>query len=238
MKRLLALSVPLLALSAPAVAQTTLYDGAGGQRVSQYGGWLVFPPGFETFAGGATVLNTTLPDNSTQAGFSRFDQTLNRTQGFSLGFTLKVDSETHDGVNGPNRSGVSVIAITSDLMGIELGFWSDRIWAQSGPSFTKAEEGFFDTTAALTNYSLQISGSNYQLLANGTSVVSGALRNYSSSGLLAYNTTNFLFFGDNTTSARGAFRTSRVTLSNAPEPGTVGLLALGGLLLAHRRRKE
>jgi PEP-CTERM motif len=237
MKRLLALTLPLLALSAPAVAQTTLYDGAGGQKVSQYGGWLVFPTAFETFAGGATVLNTTVPDNSTQAGFSRFDQTLNRAQAFSLGFTLKVDSETHDGVNGPNRSGVSVIAITSDLMGIELGFWSDRIWAQSGPGFTKAEEGLFDTTAALANYSLQISGTSYQLLANGTPVVGGALRNYSSSGLIAYNTSNFIFFGDNTTSARGSFRTSRVTLTTAPEPGTLGLLGLGGLLLARRRRK-
>lgn len=229
--------LPFLALSAPALAQTVLYDATGGQKVSQFGGWTVAPLPIESFAGGTTVINTTLPDNSLQGGFARQDYALNRNLGFTLGFTLKVDSETHDGPNGPDRSGVSVIALASDLTGIELSFWSDRVWAQSGPSFTKAEEGLFNTTTALTSYSLQLVGSSYQLLANGSVILTGALRSYASSGLPAYNTPNLLFFGDDTTSARGAFRTSRITLSSAPEPGTFGLLALGGLLVARRRRR-
>ena len=240
MKRLLALPLSILCLSAPVLAQTVLYDAAGGQKVSQFGGWIVNPLSSESFVASTTLFDTTLPDNSVKGGFSRFDQPLSRVAGFSLGFTMKLDSETHDGLNGPDRSGVSVIAITSDLMGIELGFWSDRVWAQSGPGFTKAEEGLFNTTAALTNYSLQVAGTNYQLLANGTPVVSGLLRNYSSFGA-PYNLPNFLFFGDDTTSARGSFRTSRVTLGGvAPEPSTIGLLVLGGLLMVRRhnlRRK-
>lgn len=235
--RSLTLSLSLLALPLASHAQTVLYDATGGQKVSAFGGWTVFPTAFETFSAGGTLYDTSTL-NSSQGGFSRLDQTLNRATGLTLGFTMQVVSETHDGINGPNRAGVSVIALTSDLMGIELGFWQDRVWAQSGPDFLKAEEGLL-TTTALTTYSLVIAGSNYQLLANGTPVVSGPLRNYSAFGL-PYNTANFLFFGDDTTSARGSFRTTRITLGGvAPEPATAGLLTLGlalGIVPQVRRR--
>jgi PEP-CTERM motif len=234
-KQTLVLTLVSLSLTTPALAQTVLYSATGGQRVSQFGGWTVFPTTFESFSSGSTLYDTSAI-NSLQGGFTRQDHVLNRAAGLSLGFTMQVTSETHDGTNGPNRAGVSVIAVTSDLMGIELGFWADRVWAQSGPSFTKAEEGLFNTTAALASYSLNIVGNNYQLLANGNPVVSGLLRDYSSFGT-PYNIPNFLFFGDNTTSARGSFRTSQITLGSvAPEPTTLGLLALGGVLLARRRR--
>ena len=127
----------------------------------------------------------------------------------------------------PDRAGVSVIALSSDLMGVELGFWGDRIWAQSGPSFTKAEEGLFNTTSALTSYTLQFTGTTYSLTANGVPLLTGPLRNYSSFGA-PYNIPNFIFFGDDTTSARGSFRTSRITLGGAaPEPASLGLLGSG-----------
>jgi hypothetical protein len=106
---------------------------------------------------------------------------------------------------------VSLIVITSDLQGIELAFWTDRVWAQSGPSFTKAEEGFIDTTAALTDYRLRIVGNAYQLSVAGSTIVSGPLRSYASFGA-PYTIANFMFFGDDTTSARGSFRTSRIVL--------------------------
>lgn len=240
-KPLILLGLALFGLTSTAQAQT-LYSSAGGLKVSEYGGWTTFvlPPATETFSSGATVFNFN-STNSQQGGFSRSDQTLNRTAGYTLNFTLKVDAETHDGVNGPNRSGVSVIALSSDLMGIELSFWNDRIWAQSGTDFLKAEEGLFDTASSFNSYSLQVSGSSYSLFANvlAKEVVSGSLRNYSAAGI-PYNLPNFLFFGDNTTSARGTFSTTSVVLSAAPEPGTCCLLGLGlGLLtlpLRARRR--
>ena len=238
--RLPLLGFALLTVTTPAKAQTVLYSASGGLKVSQYGGWTtVIPPtATETFSGGTTVFDFN-SSNGLQGGFSRADQTLNRTSGYILNFTLKLETETHDGANGPNRSGVSVIALSSDLMGIELGFWNDRVWAQSGTNFLKAEEGLFDTTSGLNSYNLVVSGGSYSLFANGqsTAVVSGALRNYSAAGL-PYNLPNFIFFGDDTTSARGTFRTSSVTLGTAPEPGTWLLLGLGLLTLPLRARRH
>lgn len=224
-----------LAIAASANAQTVLYDAAGGLKVSQYGGWTVFPTSLESFSSGATLYDASAL-NSLQGGFSRFDQTLNRNVGYDLSFTLKVNAENH---TSGNRAGVSVIALSNDLFGIELGFWEDRVWAQSGPSFTKAEEGLF-TTTALTNYNLKIIGNSYALYANGgaSPVVTGALRDYSSAGLV-YGIPNFMFFGDDTTSARGAFSTQRITLgAAAPEPTSVWLLGLGLATLTIRARRR
>lgn len=224
-----------LAIAASAHAQTVLYDASGGLKVSQYGGWTVFPTALESFSAGATLYDTSAA-NSVQGGFSRLDQPLNRNTGFELGFTMQVNSETHV---SSNRSGVSVIALTSDLLGIELGFWEDEIWAQSGPTFTKAESGIFNTKS-LTNYNLRVMGSTYALYANGgaSPVVTGALRDYSSAGLV-YVLPNFMFFGDDTTSARGAFSTQRITLgAAAPEPTSVWLLGLGLATLAVRARRR
>ena len=89
-----------LALASATQAQTTLYDASGGLKVSQYGGWTVLPPSSESFSSGTTLFDTS-GSNALQGGFSRSDQTLSRTLGFALGFTLKVDSEIHDGPQWP-----------------------------------------------------------------------------------------------------------------------------------------
>jgi hypothetical protein len=102
-----------------------------------------------------------------------------------------------------------VIAIGSDKKGIELGFWTDEIWAQqSNPLFTHSntERNTFDTTTS-NSYELSVLGDSYQLSANGSAILTGKVKDYSAFnhvGTLPYDpyeTPNFLFFGDNTTSA-------------------------------------
>ena len=46
-----------------------------------------------------------------------------------LDTALKLLSETH---STNDRAGLSLIVLSSDLRGIELGFWTNEIWAQSG----------------------------------------------------------------------------------------------------------
>ena len=132
---------------------------------------------------------------------------LDRNAGYVLSFNAKVLSESHstsantndrNGDGKADRSGFSVIALSQDKRGIELGFWTDRIWAQDdGTSqatlslepdgtaagntrtlFTQAEFTTRNTTVD-TQYNLAVKGDNYQLFANGTLVLSGRLRDYS-----------------------------------------------------------
>jgi len=205
----------------------------------------------ESFTGVATQLDTTGDDslgttgNGIYAGYSNYDlsdqlinagtfPSLDRTSGYLISFDLKVNDEANtdfgsdknlDGL--PDRAGFSVIAISSDgQYGIELGFETDRIWAQEDgtgqvePSlepdpldantsdrtlFTQAEGVNFATNNSSVNYDLLVQGNAYTLYADGASILSGRLRDYTAleGAIDPYENPNFLFFGDNTPSARG-----------------------------------
>lgn len=159
---------------------------------------------------------------------------MDRAAGFSLLFELQVNSESHA---SNDRAGFSVILLSEDSFGIELGFWTNEIWAQSGPTFTHAEGASYDTTAAERLYELQILGSDYRLLADGTQILTGALRDYASFGV-PYNLPRFVFLGDNTSSAGADVVLGDVTLlTDVPEPAGPALLSLLGLVIAIRKRR-
>jgi VCBS repeat-containing protein len=215
-----------------------LYDGAlGGTPDNQ--GFLFVPFGVasNTETGGITTLDTTSGGNSTKAGYwgiSPFVPILNRANGFTLRFTAQVINETHTGSdrNGDgldDRAGFSVIALSSDKRGIELGFWTNRIWAQNGGAsipmtgtlFTQGEGTAFNTTTALILYELRVLGGAYSLAVSNTEILSGSLRDYSafSGPIDPYETPNFIFLGDNTTSARATMRLSYISvITNASLP--------------------
>jgi hypothetical protein len=171
---------------------------------------------------------------------------LDRTQGYTFNFKVQLNSETTRtaGANKDNqglddRAGFSVILLSSDKKGIELGFWSDRIWAQEDgttqkdPSleptssnpfrtfFTQAEGAAFNTTVA-TDYNLTIVGDTYTLSSvGGSTILSGRLRDYSAfkpevlppvTPPNPYNLANFLFLGDNTPQAGAAFTLERAAI--------------------------
>jgi hypothetical protein len=198
------------------------------------------PSPFPVVTGNQVSLNT-IADPDIRAGFFRNDQTLDRTLGYNINFTAQILSESrelsanknNDGLD--DRAGFSVIAIGNDLKGLEIGFFSDRIWVQqdgaspTAPNlFTQAESVSFDTTKQAT-YTLTVSGNKYTLQAkeiggtNATATLYGVLRDYSTSGVTVtlngqtvpvYNTPNFIFFGDDTTSARASFNLSNISVSN------------------------
>lgn len=216
---------------------TVLYDGALGTAPGSQG-FTFFPGTAGQVVGSGGVTLTTI--NAQQDGYSRIVPTLNLTNGFSLRFSAQILSEDHttsgtadkngDGIG--DRAGFSVIAISSDGQnGLEVAFWEDEIWvqedgaAQPPPNtntlFTHGEGVTFDTKSNLVDYELVMSDTLYSLLANGTEILSGTLRNYSAfSGFPnPYVIPNYVFFGDDTSSAAATvYLTNIAVLFNTSLP--------------------
>jgi len=215
----------------PAVGQTTrLYEGADNTGTPDTQGFLYVADSasaIQTFSDGITTLDTTASQAIHAGYFSQSPLKLDRETGYTLRFTTHLLSESH---TGPDRAGFSVIALSSDLQGIELGFWEDEIWAQEGglsPNlFTHAEGAAFDTTAGLIPYELTILGNTYALATGSTAILSGTLRDYTAFNGFPdpYETPNLVFLGDDTTSAQASIRISSVQVitDNAPASRTVG----------------
>ena len=223
-------------------ADFVLFDAALNTNPDQQGWLYATNPGSiatRATSGGVTVLDTT-GRSADQAGFFSTGHplvgTLDRTAGFTVTFRLQLERETH-ATN--DRAGFSVIVLGSDSKGLELSFWNNEVWAQNdSPLFTHGEGAAFNTTAALTDYALKIQGNSYTLTANGLSLLSGLVRDYSAFGA-PYTSKSFLFFGDDTSSAAARTDIARVTLGAVPEPASWALFAAGslGLTLTARKRR-
>ncbi|WP_088889443.1 choice-of-anchor Y domain-containing protein [Leptolyngbya ohadii] len=203
---------------------TVLYSGVG---LPQNQPWLTYGqlPLFGNSASqtiapaGVTLSTQSGPPNATRgyAGYSNYTfnlatfapqlvnnsfPALDSNRGFSLSFRLSVNAEQ----SNPNRSGFSVTLLNNSAQGIELGFKSNRIFAQSD-TFTEAETvtPSFSLSSPI-DYKLAVQGNGYQLFANNTQILNGQLRSYQFDPATsdpplpfnAYRLPNFLFLGDNT----------------------------------------
>lgn len=227
-------------------AAVTRYDGSLNTTPDNNQGWSYLATGgTQSASGGATTLNTTANSGFGAGYFSNTGWTpvLDRTTGYTIDFTAQVVSEDHttsgtadkngDGIG--DRAGFSIIALSNDKKGIELGFWQNEIWAQedgttqanpsSSPStsspgntkllFTHAEGATFNTTTGLIPYSLSVLGNNYTLSTGNTTILSGKLRDYTafSGSPDPYETPNLIFLGDDNTSANANIRLSSVSVT-------------------------
>ncbi len=235
----------LCCLPTSLLAQTiTLYDPVLNTLPATQG-WFSYITNFQgtatqTLVTGGTQLVTT---GTAQAGYFNKNPitgtpvnagfpALNRNTGYAIRFDVSVTAESH---SSNDRAGFSIIALSSDLQGIELGFWTNEIWAQNQP-FTHGEGVAFNTVPN-TSYLLTILGNSYSLNANGTDILTGSLRNYSGFGI-PYSNNNFLFLGDDTTSANADITLGQVQLlSSIPEPASWFTLAgLGAITITGIRR--
>lgn len=180
--------------------------------------------------------------------------TLNRHFGYSVGFRLEMLSESSNPNKTEPRAGFSIIAVSSDVgsgtaSSIEIGFRNGSVFSQNDTFTAVAEEnsGFNPVGIGMVDYRLQVLGSSYELWAGELLVLSGGLRDYT--GFEPpfgfpdpYEIPNYLFLGDNTTSAQADILLQRITVSAAtvPEPSSLALLACGLLaavaVARHRRR--
>ena len=240
--------------AASSAGMTVLYDGSAGGTPSAQG-WLyqtsANPSATQVEAGGITTLDTTIQQVD-QAGYGRMpllgSPVLDRTAGYTIVIDMGIVSESHqvddrDGDGVDDRAGFSVIAIGGDLLGIELAFWADEVWAYEyedvGGSFdfTHSEGAAFDTTGSMRRYYLGVQGTGYQLFVGDTLLLAGGLRDYSGKGL-PYSMPSFLFLGDDATKAGAEARLAYVAHvdSLVPEPATLSLLLVLALSLPKRRR--
>ena len=199
---------------------TTLYEGSLNTTPDNQG-WLYItdplPPPLgpgssatQEASGNVTNLNTNAKIGDSAGYFSNVHPLVpefDRFTGFTISFEVQIESEFH---NNNDRAGFSVIVITHDLKGIELGFWTDEIWAQADILlFTHAEGAAFETTSGLTHYRLAIVGDGYFLSADGLPILNGQLRDYTAFGS-PYDIPDFLFFGDDTSSASASIKLASI----------------------------
>lgn len=197
----------------------------------------------QSTASGGVQLATDLPVSAGYSNHNVLSQLKNpnfpelvRSQGFQLTFRNQILSEQHGSIH---RAGWSVLLLGQDRKGVELGFWENEIWAQSqSPLFQHGEGVSFDTRIA-RDYRLQILGDRYALAADGLTILEGDVKDYSSFGN-PYNLPNFLFFGDNTSSAGGTSILGKVSLqtgiSSIPEPSSLPLIAAAMICLRFGNR--
>lgn len=210
-------SLALLVGAVPANA-VVIYNGLStpSQTPAQQG-WVYKATAFPTVPSAiATTLGTiidTTGNIKNQAGYFRQSPSvLNRLNGYTINFTVQINSEDH-GTN-TNRAGFSVIVVSdraaseTQPYAIELAFWQTGIWAQN-TNFSRGENVSFNTQAALQNYKLNVLGTRYKLFLDGSStpILQGSLRQYT--GYTPppgypnpYAIPNLIFLGDNTTSAK------------------------------------
>lgn len=235
--------LPLLLIASPARAAAPdgriYFDGLMAGSPAQQGLVYLTQPFINSGAvQGATNAGwflDSLPTMASQAGwFSRLPfnspdghPDMDREAGFHVSFILQLTAEEHASTD---RAGFSVIALASNTWGIELGFWTNAVWAQSGPDFQRAEEVSHDTTAARLRYDLVITGDRYSLNAGGQQLLAGPLRNYAGFGS-PYNAPSFIFVGDDTSSAAARFVLGRVAVWTLPRLGIAGATGTSQLIL-------
>ncbi len=181
-------------------------------------------PGGNTGIAGYFGAGIGLPPQSVDPDTGSFLQPgrLDRNQGYTLFFNVAITAET----SAPNRSGFSVIA-----PGVELGFKSTEIFAQSTPTtnnFVPVEKATLPAgfnLASFNKYALTVKNNEYKLFVNDSStpILTGPLRDYLFQP--AANSPNFnpyidspgsasVFLGDSSDGGSSTFRLGKVSVAN------------------------
>ncbi len=169
--------------------------------------------------------------------------TLDRYQpgGFSLFFRLRIADE-YSWPN-QNRAGFSVLLISSDLHGIQLNFWEDKVWVFNSNNGQVAQSYTTNTTSALKDYELNFEGDIYRLFINGTQRLTGSIYDFAVTNPESQTTyPNNILFGDIT---KLGYSTTQIVYfaiegetreQVVPEPMTICLflIALGSLKFRKR----
>ena len=247
-------------------SQTTLQIGAiksDGTAVSPLTGT------GQTIVTGQGVKVDTAANSAEYSGYSNYNplsstyfnpaifqsSTLNQATGYTITFTVSLDPSTlvDTSTTAAPRAAFSVMAVSSDKKGIEIGFRPTAVFSQSASFGIESETSLISIDTSISkDYTLTVFNDTYSLSlsSSGTPIINGALKNYVFDPTLSsprlpfnpYTTSSFLFFGDDTGKASGTFTLGNVTLDTTPVPfefsPTYGLLVIAtGMAINNWRKK-
>ena len=193
----------------------------------------------------AAVLDTRLSAGA--AGYGKIvGAGLDSSTGFVIDFSLRVVEETHANGDLGTRSGFSIIVLDQAKKGVELSFWTNQVFAKIADyGFPHGDGISVDAQTSARNYRVTFLSGQYTLVTEGAPPLAGVLSNYAPFVQFPYNVVpygqaNYIFFGDNTTSASALVELSSITLAPVPEPGEWALMAAGLVCIAGavRRRRR
>lgn len=202
-------------MSVTSASAATLFDSTSNpSQTPAQQGWSLLGTKIATAPSATASSEGTIFDTGNAlnyAGYVRSSPfTLDRKKGYSISFSLKINSESH---SNNNSAGFNIVVMSSrannekQQYGIELCFWENSIWAKNA-GFTHGEEASFNNQADVNNYTLFVKDEEYKLYVNGSAmpILKGRLRQYA--GLAdPYSTPNAIFMGD-----ESSFATAQVTI--------------------------
>jgi hypothetical protein len=172
--------------------------------------------------GGTKIDTTSTP--AMYAGYSNYNGTvltpkLDSTAGYTLSFTITINSQTNTSLY---RAGFSTIVLGNDNRGIEIGFRGNDIFAQPNKDFdsivASEQKNYASSILGIqTTYAIAVKDNAYILSGDDTELFGGLLRNYSAATIVpplpnVYKVPNFIFLGDDTSSASASVDIKNITL--------------------------
>jgi hypothetical protein len=234
----------LMLSAAPAVAST--YSAAGNTlpgapferfdaghffstfALSPYFGKGFTPSPDQSVASG--IYSSGLTDQAKYTFWFDSSQTLNAANGIDVTARMKVTSSSSVSTD---RAGVAIGLTDSANNYTEIYLGMSEIFI-NGAGRVRSATYTMDTTDAFHDYFVHVQGTSVSVFVDGVQRLTGS--SFFASTGTAPTLANWAALGDITSSAAGAYQVQSFAIA-VPEPATMGVLVVAGLLCARRDRR-